>query len=277
MPIVIAIILVTLTGLLCAIMLVVVSHFMSVPVNHKEEEIRKCLPGVNCGACGYTGCDGYAKALANDPNIKTNLCVPGADKVAKEVASVLGVEAQDVIEQVAFIHCFGDCDKRTQKDEYEGIKTCAAAKNIYGGEASCSYGCIGYGDCAHACPVGAICIENGIAHVDQRKCIGCGMCSEVCPNHLITMFADVEVMAVTCNNQEKGAVARKKCSNACIKCKKCENNCPTKAIKVKDNLPQIDYDLCIDCGTCATVCPVGCIIKASFKGKHNLDENESTN
>lgn len=44
MSIVIAIILVTLTGLLCSVMLVVASHFMMVPTNEKEEKLRNCLP-----------------------------------------------------------------------------------------------------------------------------------------------------------------------------------------------------------------------------------------
>ena len=130
MSIVIAIILVTLTGLLCSVMLVVASHFMMVPKNEKEEKLRNCLPGANCGACGYSGCDSYAKALAEDSTIKTNLCVPGADKVAKELAEVLGVKALDVVEKVAFIHCFGDCTKRTKKNEYEGLKSCLAAKSL---------------------------------------------------------------------------------------------------------------------------------------------------
>ena len=30
----------------------------------KEEAILKALPGNNCGACGYPGCDGYAAAVA---------------------------------------------------------------------------------------------------------------------------------------------------------------------------------------------------------------------
>ena len=41
MSIVIAIILVTLTGLLCSVMLVVASHFMMVPKNEKEEKLRR--------------------------------------------------------------------------------------------------------------------------------------------------------------------------------------------------------------------------------------------
>lgn len=274
MQILVAILLVTGIGLLCGGMLVVASHFMNVPSDETEEKIRAALPGANCGACGYAGCDGYAKALAENPKIKANLCVPGADKVAKEIAEVLGVEAEDVVEQVAFIHCFGDCEKRSTKHVYEGIQSCKASASLYGGDTSCTYGCLGLGDCANVCPVDAICIENGIAHIDQRKCIGCGLCSKVCPNNLITLFADIEVMAVTCSNREKGAVARKKCTNACIKCKKCEVNCPTDAIKVKNNLAEIDYELCIDCGKCAEVCPQGCIVKKDFSGRHRQPEVE---
>jgi ferredoxin len=73
-----------------------------------------------------------------------------------------------------------------------------------------------------------------------------------------------------CNNPEKGAVARKKCSNACIKCKKCEKACPLGAIKV-DDIAVIDYSICEGCGTCIDVCPVGCISKLDLTGKHNVD------
>ena len=29
-----------------------------------KDKVRACLPGANCGACGFSGCDGYAEALA---------------------------------------------------------------------------------------------------------------------------------------------------------------------------------------------------------------------
>ncbi len=268
--IILAVVCVVVIGLVLGVVLVVASHFMSVPENETEKNVREALPGVNCGACGYTGCDGYAKALAEGTEKRTNLCVPGADKVAKAVAEALGVEAEDVVEKIAFVHCLGDCDKCKDKCEYEGIQSCAAANLLYSGESACSYGCLGYGDCAKVCPVDAICIENGIAHVDSRKCIGCGMCAKTCPNHLITLFSDIEKVAVTCSNHEKGAVVRKECSNGCIACGKCEKACPLDAIKVIDNLATIDYDICEGCGVCVDVCPVGCIVKADFTGKHNL-------
>ena len=129
-------------------------------------------------------------------------------------------------------------------------------------------------DCKE-CVASLICEQKAIVphkEIDLLKCIGCGLCEKTCPNHLITLFADKEKVAVTCSNHEKGAVARKKCTNACIKCKKCENTCPTKAITVKDNLAQIDYRLCINCGKCVEVCPTHCIIKADLTGMHHIEE-----
>jgi iron only hydrogenase large subunit-like protein len=41
----------------------------------------------------------------------------------------------------------------------------------------------------------------------------------------------------------------------CIACVTCTKACPTKAIRVRDNLASVDDELCIDCGTCMEVCP----------------------
>jgi Pyruvate/2-oxoacid:ferredoxin oxidoreductase delta subunit len=64
---------------------------------------------------------------------------------------------------------------------------------------------------------------------------------------------------VLCSNKDKGAIARKACKNACIGCKKCELNCPEKAIAVKDNVAVIDYDKCTGCKTCIEGCPTHAI------------------
>ena len=93
MEILIPILAVTVIGLICAVGLAVASSVMAVKEDTRFTEIRACLPGANCGACGYTGCDGYAKALL-EPGTKTNLCVPGADAVAAQIAALLGVEAE---------------------------------------------------------------------------------------------------------------------------------------------------------------------------------------
>ncbi len=259
MPILIATTIVTAIGLILAIMLVIAAKFLKVSVDEKFTDIRACLPGVNCGACGYTGCDSYAAALVNDPTVKTNLCIPGADAVAAEIANVLGVEAEDVIEQTSRVKCNGNCDKTGKIAELYGAKSCAAAKLVYGGAGKCTFGCIGLGDCTKVCPTNAICIDNGIARIIKEKCIGCGLCAKTCPNSVISLADAVCTVTVKCNNHDKGAITRKKCTAGCIGCKKCENTCPNGAITVQDNLAVIDYSKCTNCGECAKVCPVGCI------------------
>ena len=66
MDILIATLIVAAVGLFCAVMLVLAAKFFAVSEDETEKSIRECLPGANCGACGYAGCDGYAKALAED-------------------------------------------------------------------------------------------------------------------------------------------------------------------------------------------------------------------
>ncbi|MBQ1712492.1 MAG: ferredoxin, partial [Firmicutes bacterium] len=88
-------------ALIAALLLSLAAKFMAVPVNETQAAIRAELPGANCGACGFAGCDDYAAALAEGGDIKTNLCVPGADAVAAAIAAILGQDAEDVIEQVA--------------------------------------------------------------------------------------------------------------------------------------------------------------------------------
>ena len=49
-------------GLIAAVLLALASHFLSVKEDETVKAVRQALPGINCGACGYTGCDEYAKA-----------------------------------------------------------------------------------------------------------------------------------------------------------------------------------------------------------------------
>lgn len=246
--------------------LAVASHFFFVKDDEIAQKIRECLPGINCGACGYKGCTDYSKAVSQNGE-KTNLCIPGADSVAAEIAEIVGEKPQDVIEMAAYVSCNGNCNVTKKVAKYEGITSCAALSKLYGGNNDCNYGCLGLGDCAAVCPVGAICLKNGIAHVDYRVCVGCGMCIKTCPKNLIRFVPLVSSVAIMCSNKEKGAAARKKCENACIACKKCENTCPSGAITVIDNLAKIDYGKCIGCLKCAEVCPTGVIKTKETYGK----------
>lgn len=263
MDILVAFLVVSAVALVLGIALAVLSHFFAVPEDPTYTKVRACLPGINCGACGYKGCDDYAAALA-EGGVSPSLCVPGAQDVADQIGAILGVEAEPFEDVVAFVACNGNCDATGNKASYDGVPTCAAASMLYGGPGDCSYGCLGLGDCAKACPADAICTIDGIAHVDTSRCLGCGVCAGVCPKGIIHMLPQSAMVAVMCSSKAKGADARKACKNACIACKKCEKTCPNDAITVVDNLAVIDYDKCIRCGACAEVCPTGCLKKVFF-------------
>ena len=63
-PILFAVLVVAGIGLVVGIVLAVASAVMAVPKDEKAEAVLEVLPGANCGACGFSGCSGYAKALA---------------------------------------------------------------------------------------------------------------------------------------------------------------------------------------------------------------------
>ena len=81
MAIFIAVLIVTVLGLIAGLGLSLASKFMEVPVDEKEAKIRACLPGANCGACGYSGCDGYASALSKGETTPDK-CSPGGNDTA---------------------------------------------------------------------------------------------------------------------------------------------------------------------------------------------------
>ena len=260
MPILTAFLIVSGVSLVLGVLLALVSHFFAVEEDQKVKEIRACLPGVNCGACGYKGCDDYAAAVA-EGKAKPNLCVPGAEATANELGAILGIEVEAPEDVVAYVHCNGHCEATSKKAAYDGISTCKAAAMLFAGPDACRFGCMGLGDCAAACPSGAICLKDGIAHVDTSLCIGCGLCRDTCPKHIISMVPQETKVVVACSNEDKGAQARTACKNACIACKKCEKACEFGAISVQSNLAGIDYNKCTGCGACADACPTGAIHK----------------
>ena len=258
-PILLAVLIVTVIGLIGAVILVAASIFMYVPVDERVEQITGCLPGANCGACGCAGCADYAKTIVEDGNA-VNKCVPGGAKVAGEIAAIMGVEAGASVPMKAVVACSGTCGKTGKRFEFEGLHSCQAVKGLYGGDGDCKFGCLGYGDCVSVCAFDAIHVVDGVALVDREKCTGCGACAKACPNAIISIIPEHKRKPVVlCQNKDKGAQTRKACSAGCIGCMKCAKACPKQAITVENNLAYIDQEKCVGCGLCAKECPVGVI------------------
>lgn len=257
-PILLAVLLVAGIGLIAGAGLAVASVLMAVPRDEKAEQIQEILPGANCGACGFSGCAGYAAAISKG-EAALNLCAPGGNTVATEIAALLGTESAAVQKKAAVVHCMGTCAHTTDRMNYVGIQSCAAAVQLFGGAGSCKYGCLGFGDCAEVCDLQAISICDGIAHVNDALCGACGKCAKVCPKQLITMVPDPSAV-VRCANRDKGAVTRKACTAGCIGCMKCQKACEAGAITVTQNLATVDPAKCTGCGKCVSVCPQHCIV-----------------
>ena len=242
-------------GALFGAILAYASKIFHVEVDPKQAAVRECLAGANCGGCGYPGCDGYAAAVAKG-EAPTNRCVAGGAETAAKIAEVMGVSASDVEKMVAFVPCSGTDGHAELRFNYTGPQDCRAAM-LFGGKSNktCTFACIGLGNCVKACPFDAIHIVDGVAKVDRDKCVGCGTCVDTCPKSIIKLLPASQRVMPACGNHDKGAKVMKMCDNGCIGCMKCQRECPSDAITVLENLAVVAASKCVACGHCAEICP----------------------
>ena len=206
------------------------------------------------------------------------LCPVGGSKTMQEIAAVLGRKAGEQKPKVAVVRCNGNCEARKKTNYYDGVRSCKIEHNLYIGETGCSFGCLGGGDCERACTFDAIHInpETGLPEVDEEKCTACGACVKACPKHIIELRykgPKNRRIFVSCVNEEKGAVARKACSNACIGCSKCVKECAFDAITVKNNLAYIDNVS----GTISPEIGIGASSSGSWFEAVNTSDNANSN
>ncbi|MBE6871196.1 MAG: Fe-S cluster domain-containing protein [Ruminococcaceae bacterium] len=253
-------------GLIFGIILAVASKFFAVQTDERIEKITECLPGANCGGCGFAGCGAFAQAVVNG-EAKVNGCSAGGAKTAQAVAQIMGCDAGDTVEKRACVMCSGSDECAEKKYIYDGYESCAAVMRLGGGDKLCSFACLGKGDCVSACSFKAISVIGGVAVVDAEKCGGCGSCAKACPRHVIHIIPKTATTWVSCSSKEKGVQVKKACTIGCIGCKICEKKCEAGAIAVTDNLAKIDWEKCTGCGKCAEACPRKIIINSNGKAE----------
>lgn len=246
-------------GLFFGIGLALAAHKFAVETDPLIEEVLESLAGAQCGGCGYPGCEGYAIAVVNDPDVAPNLCYPGKEKVAARVAELTGKKMAEMEDMVALVRCSRQEGRVSHKHEYIGFASCTAANLGFGGPSACNYACIGLGECAQACPFDAITMVDSFPVVNPDKCVSCGTCVKTCPKQVLVLQSLKARVYVPCSTKELGKNVKKVCAVGCISCQICVKKCPAGAVRSENDLIQIDQAKCLEYGPeCHEVCVEKC-------------------
>jgi electron transport complex protein RnfB len=251
----------TLLGVVFGFALAAAAVRFHVPTNPLVEQVRDALPAANCGACGFAGCQVYAEAVVERPDVAPSLCAPGRRPVAERVAALTHKEMGSVADRVVVLRCHGLTAFARDEAEYAGIATCAAAALVFAGPKACKNGCLGLGDCVRVCPFDALRLGgDGIVEVDADKCTGCGLCIPACPKDLFQLYPRAHRIELACVARDKQSAVRATCLVGCTLCRKCVSKCPAQAITWDGRTIVIDHEKCLAygpaCGeVCVDVCP----------------------
>jgi electron transport complex protein RnfB len=197
---------------------------------------------MNCGACGLPGCAEYASALLKG-EVALDQCKPGGIATATGLAVYFGKSLPGNERRVALVRCNGDESRTRGVAVYNGIADCRAAQLVGGSGKACRFGCMGFGSCAHACPVQAIEIRLRRAIVHPDLCIGCGKCVAICPRRLIRLVPESAAIHVLCSNHDRGIDVRRVCDVGCVGCGLCVRILSGRGMHMEEgSLAIVDYD-----------------------------------
>ena len=264
-------------GASAAIILYFVAQKFKVLEDPRIDEVEEALPAANCGGCGYAGCRNFAEACVKSNDFEGLFCPVGGNETMSVVAKILGRDAVEQDPRVAVLRCNGACEYRPKTNNYDGASSCAIASSLYGGDTGCQYGCLGFGDCVDVCNFDALHMDpvSGLPVVNDANCTACGACVKACPKGLFELRKRAKKdrkIYVACMNEDKGGIAKKSCSVACIGCIKCFKVCPYEAITMANNLAFIDSDKCKLCRKCVPECPTNSILEIGFPPRKEKEE-----
>jgi Na+-translocating ferredoxin:NAD+ oxidoreductase RNF subunit RnfB len=256
-------------GITAAVVLYFVAQKFKVFEDPRIDKVEEALPGANCGGCGFAGCRNFAEACVKAESFDGLFCPVGGNECMSSLATILGRDAEIKDPQVAVLLCNGSCESRPKTNLYDGASSCSIAASLYGGDTGCQFGCLGMGDCVKVCNFDALSMDpiTGLPVVNDDNCTACGACVNECPKDLFELRKRANKdrkIYVACKNEDKGGIAKKSCTAACIGCGKCFKVCPFDAITMNNNLAYIDSDKCRLCRKCVAECPTNAIIEIGF-------------
>jgi RnfABCDGE-type electron transport complex B subunit len=247
-------------GLVFGVLIALAHRKLWVWEDPRINTVAAMLPNANCGACGFPGCRGFAEAAVRG-EIAPAKCTVMTDDGRNDVAQFLGVDAGQEAKRVARLLCAGGSDVAKQRAAYDGITSCAAAVAVSGGGKGCTWGCVGFADCAVACTFDAIAMNDvGLPVVDIDKCTACNDCVDACPLGLFTILPLDAKLIVQCKSLLEADDATSVCSVACNACGRCVQDAARGLISMRQGLAVIDYTKIELANPAATArCPTGAI------------------
>ncbi len=97
-----AVLILGILGGVFGLVLAIASKVFEVKSDPKLALILDCLPGANCGGCGYPGCAGCAAAIL-EKKAPVNACPSCSGLQTSRIAAVMGVEVKSQERRVAFV------------------------------------------------------------------------------------------------------------------------------------------------------------------------------
>ena len=79
-----AVLVLSIMGAVFGAILAIASKIFAVKVDERLPKLTGCLPGANCGGCGFAGCQAYAQAVI-DGKAPIGQCAAGGAEAAKQI------------------------------------------------------------------------------------------------------------------------------------------------------------------------------------------------
>jgi Na+-translocating ferredoxin:NAD+ oxidoreductase subunit B len=233
--------------------------------------LQSMLPGYDCGLCGQLDCGAYALVLDKE-GMDPARCGPGGFRLESRLRSYLGERPEDSRGRAlrAVVRCGGRDELSAKAFEFDGSLDCRSAARKYGGPRRCKDGCLGFGTCVAACPVGAIHVSSGVATVDPSACTGCGDCARICPKKVIFLVPREIHWYVACSSTREPSQRLGDCRAACTACGECSARSGRNEFVLDSSLAKENAEATGGrWSEIAARCPNGAIALAGAEKKHS--------